>query len=66
MRNSIFPKREPGSNSWLLSFSWEQRKLGDIAIFNPKSELPEKFEYVDLESVVGTEIIAHREEQKYL
>ena len=64
MRNSIFPKREPGSNSWLLSFSWEQRKLGDIAIFNPKSELPEKFEYVDLESVVGTEIIAHREEQK--
>ena len=44
--------------------AWEQRKLGDIAIFNPKSELPEKFEYVDLESVVGTEIIAHREEQK--
>ena len=31
MRNSIFPKREPGSNSWLLSFSWEQRKLGQIA-----------------------------------
>ena len=30
MRNSIFPKREPGSNSWLLSFSWEQRKLGEI------------------------------------
>ena len=30
MRNSIFPKREPGSNSWLLSFSWEQRKLDSI------------------------------------
>ena len=30
MRNSIFPKREPGSNSWLLSFSWEQRKFSDI------------------------------------
>ena len=30
MRNSIFPKREPGSNSWLLSFSWEQRKLEDV------------------------------------
>ena len=27
MRNSIFPKREPGSNSWLLSFSWEQREF---------------------------------------
>ena len=31
MRNSIFPKREPGSNSWLLSFSWEQRKVNEIA-----------------------------------
>ena len=31
MRNSIFPEWEPRSNSWLFSFSWEQRKLGDIA-----------------------------------
>ena len=31
MRNSIFPKMEPGSNSWLLSFSWEQRELGKVA-----------------------------------
>ena len=30
MRNSIFPKWEPRSNSWLFSFSWEQRELGDI------------------------------------
>lgn len=30
MRNSNFPKREPGSNSWLLSFSWEQCKLGEL------------------------------------
>src|SRR5690606_740156 len=28
---------------------WEQRKLGDISEFNPKSNLPEQFEYVDLE-----------------
>ena len=41
---------------------WEQCKLGKIAEFNPKAELPEIFEYVDLESVVGTEMIAHREE----
>ena len=34
MRNSIFPKREPGSNSWLLSFSWEQRKLEMLASFS--------------------------------
>ena len=44
--------------------AWEQRKLGEVAEFNPKSELPEKFEYVDLESVIGTEMIAHRTESK--
>lgn len=44
--------------------AWERRKLGTIAEFNPKAELPETFEYVDLESVVGTEMIAHRGERK--
>lgn len=43
---------------------WEQRKLGEIAELNPKSELPEEFEYVDLESVVGTEMVSHRTETK--
>lgn len=43
---------------------WEQRKLGEVAEFNPKSELPEVFEYVDLESVVGTEMVSHRTEIK--
>lgn len=43
---------------------WEQRKLGDLAIFNPKAELPDVFEYVDLESVVGTEMLTHRTESK--
>ena len=43
---------------------WEQRKLGDLAEVNPKSVVPEEFEYVDLESVVGTEIISHRTELK--
>lgn len=43
---------------------WEQRKLEGLAEFNPKSDLPEQFEYVDLESVVGTEMIAHRTEQR--
>jgi len=46
------------------SEAWEKRKLATIAEFNPKAELPETFEYVDLESVVGTEMIAHREERK--
>ena len=43
---------------------WEQRKLSEVAEFNPKSELPEIFEYVDLESVVGTEMISHRTENR--
>ena len=43
---------------------WEQRKLGECAEFNPKSELPDFFEYVDLESVVGTDILSHRTESK--
>lgn len=47
-----------------FSDEWKQCKLGSLAEFNPKSELPEKFEYVDLESVIGTELIAHREEIK--
>ena len=46
------------------TYDWEQRKLGEIAEFNPKSDLPDEFEYVDLESVVGTEMVFHRTENK--
>ena len=45
-------------------FVWEQRKLYEVVEFNPKSELPEEFEYVDLESVVGTEMVSHRTETR--
>ena len=44
--------------------AWEQRRLGEVALFNPRGELPEEFEYVDLESVIGTEMIFHRKERK--
>ncbi|WP_367565364.1 restriction endonuclease subunit S [Lacrimispora sp.] len=44
--------------------AWEQRKLKDLAEFNPKSTLPYEFEYVDLESVVGTDLVSHRTELK--
>lgn len=44
--------------------AWGQHKLGELAIFNPKSDLPETFEYVDLESVVGTEMLSHRTETR--
>ena len=44
--------------------NWEQCKLYDLAELNPKSELPDTFEYVDLESVTGTEMVSHRTENK--
>ena len=47
-----------------VNYVWEQRKLNEVAEFNPKSDLPESFEYVDLESVVGTEMVSHRTESK--
>ena len=42
--------------------AWEQCKLGNLAIFNPNADLPAQFEYVDLESVAGTEMLSHRTE----
>lgn len=44
---------------------WEERELGDVAKFNPKHDLPEIFNYVDLESVDGTEMISYRKEYKH-
>ncbi len=68
MLEKMFPKN--GSNIPEIRFkgftdAWEQRKLDEIAIFNPKAELPNVFEYVDLESVIGTEMVSHRTETKY-
>ena len=65
--SALFPKkREITPQYRFAGFTkpWEQRKLGNCAKFNPKSELPETFEYVDLESVVETDIISHRTEIK--
>ena len=67
MLENCFPKN--GEKVPKFRFSgftgdWEQRKLGELAVFNPKEELPDVFEYVDLESVVGTEMLFHRTEEK--
>ena len=53
----------------ILSFSnkdllYEDRKLSEVALINPSSTVPSEFEYVDLESVSGTEMIRHRLERK--
>src|SRR5699024_10399147 len=53
----MFPKkgeRVPEIRFPGFTGEWEQRKLTEIAKLNPKSELPDVFEYVDLESVLGT------------
>ncbi len=65
--SAMFPKDgESAPRCRLSGFTgdWENRKLGTLAIFNPRCELPDTFEYVDLESVCGTEMIAHRTESK--
>ena len=43
-----------------LSGPWEARFLGELVKLNPKGQLPQTCEYVDLESVVGTEMVSHR------
>ena len=45
--------------------AWEKCKLGEIATINPKSTLPQTFNYVDLESVVGTEMRSYKIEKLY-
>lgn len=49
---------------FIKSSSFLRKQLKDIAIINPKCSLPEIFEYVDLESVIGTEMKNHRTEKK--
>ena len=56
LKNELFVQKS--------DLTWEQRELNELALFNPKDELPQTFEYVDLEAVVGTEMLAHRTETR--
>ena len=47
-----------------FSGDWKKGNLGAAGEFNPRASLPEIFEYVDLESVVGTQMVGHRTEFK--
>ena len=49
------------SNSNIL---YEEKTLSEISTINPKTNVPLEFEYVDLESVSGTEMTNHRTEHK--
>lgn len=67
MLQKMFP--QPGATTPEIRFKgfseeWIEKKLSEAGEFNPKAELPEIFEYVDLESVVGTAMINHRTETR--
>ena len=67
MLQKMFP--QPGATTPEIRFqgfsaAWEEKKLGEVSEFNPKCALPEIFEYVDLESVVGTQMVNHRTEAR--
>ena len=47
-----------------FSGEWKISQLSELALFNPKEELPMTFKYVDLESVKGTSLLGYREELK--
>ena len=47
-----------------FSGEWKLSQLSELALFNPKEELPVTFKYVDLESVKGTSLLGYREELK--
>lgn len=47
-----------------FSGEWKISQLSELALFNPKEELPVTFKYVDLESVKGTSLLGCREELK--
>ncbi|MDQ0222299.1 restriction endonuclease subunit S [Streptococcus moroccensis] len=66
MLSKMFPKAGQATPEVRLDGSdemWEEKKLSEIAIFNPKAQLPKVFKYVDLESVVGTNLISYRIEK---
>ena len=46
------------------AYVWEQRKLADVSVINPKGEIPTTFKYVDLESVLGTSLLGYKIESK--
>ena len=59
----LFPKngdRYPELRFPGFTDAWEQRKLSEVVTINPKTELPDEFKYVDLESVVGTNLLGFK------
>ncbi|MCH5551829.1 restriction endonuclease subunit S [Pseudomonas syringae pv. syringae] len=63
MLQKMFP--QPGATIPEIRFSgfegkWVVSKLGNLGDFNPQATIPDVFEYVDLESVIGIRMVSHR------
>lgn len=57
-------QQEPRLRFQGFTGEWETEGFESVGEFNPKAEIPQIFQYVDLESVVGTQLISYREEFK--
>ena len=57
-------QQEPRLRFKGFSGEWKTEGFESVGEFNPKAEIPQIFQYVDLESVVGTQLISYREEFK--
>ncbi|WP_454877416.1 restriction endonuclease subunit S [Serratia inhibens] len=67
MLEKMFPKQGetiPEIRFKGFSREWKTSELSELALFNPKNELPESFKYVDLESVKGTSLIGYKIESR--
>lgn len=54
----LIPRRR--FHSFIYSDDWSLTRLENLGNFNPSSILPNQFEYVDLESVIGNQMVSHR------
>ena len=57
-------QQEPRLRFQGFTGEWKTEGFESVGEFNPKAEIPQIFQYVDLESVVGTQLISYREEFK--
>lgn len=67
MLEKMFPKQGetiPEIRFKGFNGEWKSTALAELALFNPREDLPASFKYVDLESVKGTSLIGYRKELK--
>ena len=68
MLDNMFPRQNtynPAIRVGGFNKQWQSKSISSVASINPKSELPERFNYVDLESVVGTKLLGFKKCSKF-